>query len=107
LYDLNDPEAEPQAAALARLSIEGLIGVANKRTTAWHQGGFVRGVEVKLTFDETKFVANSVVLFATLLERFLSLSVTVNSFTQTVAVLKQQDGELKRWPPRSGEKPLV
>jgi type VI protein secretion system component VasA len=33
--------------------------------------------------------------------------VTVNSFTQTVAVLKQQDGELKRWPPRSGEKPLV
>jgi type VI secretion system protein ImpG len=107
LYDLNDPEAEPQAAALARLSIEGLIGVASQRTTAWHDGGFVRGIEVRLTFDETKFVANSVILFATLLERFLSLSVTVNSFTQTVAVLKQQDGELKRWPPRSGEKPLV
>ncbi len=107
LYDLNDPEAEPQAAALARQSIDGLIGVANQRTTAWHDGGFVRGLEIKLTFDETKFVGNSVVLFATLLERFLALSVSVNSFTQTVAILKQQDGELMRWPPRSGEKALV
>lgn len=107
LYDLNDPEAEPQAAALARQSIEGLIGVAHTRTTAWHNGGFVRGIEVKLTFDETKFVGNSVILFASLLERFFALSVSINSFTQVVAVMKQQDGELKRWAPRSGEKPLV
>jgi len=107
LYDLNDPEAEPQAAALARQSIDGLIGVASNRTTAWHDGGFVRGLEVRLTFDETKFVGNSVVLFAGLLERFFGLSVSVNSFTQLVAFMKQQDGELKRWPPRSGEKPLA
>jgi len=39
------------------------------------------------------------------LERFLSLYVSVNSFNQLVALNKQ--GELKRWDPRTGEQTLI
>jgi hypothetical protein len=31
----------------------------------------------------------------------------MNSFTQLVARLKQGEAEMKRWPPRAGEQPLV
>ena len=111
LYDLTDPQTEPQAAALARQSIEGVVGVGNRRTTAWvgsgELGGFARGLEVELELDETKFVGNSGFLFASVLERFLGLYVSVNSFTRLVARFRQQESELKRWPPRAGELPLA
>lgn len=111
LYDLTDPQSEPQAAALARQSIEGLAGIASRRTTAWvgsgDLAGFVRGLEVELTLDETKFSGNSGFLFASVLERFFGLYVSVNSFTRLVARYRQQEGELKRWPPRAGEMPLA
>lgn len=111
LYDLTDPEAEPQAAALARQSIDGVLGVAGRRVTGWagagELGGFARGLEVTLELDETKFVGNSGYLFAAVLERFFGLYVSINSFTQLVARFRQQDGELKRWPPRAGDRQLV
>ncbi len=111
LYDLTDPEAEPQAAALARQSIDGLVGVSGRRTVGWvgggELGGMVRGVEVGIELDETKFVGNSGVLFASVLERFAAMSVSVNSFTRLVARFRQRDEDLKRWPPRAGDRPLV
>lgn len=110
LYDLTDPEAEPQAAALARQSIEGVVRVGSRRVTAWmgagDLSGFARGLEVTLELDETKFVSGSGFLFAAVLERFFGLYVSVNSFTQLVARYRQQDGDLKRWPPRAGDRPL-
>ena len=111
LYDLTDPEAEPQAAALARQSIEGVVGVGHRRAVAWlgggDTGGLVRGVEIDLQLDEGKFVGSSGVLFASVLERFFALSVSVNSFSRLVAKYRQRDGILKRWPPRAGDRPLV
>ena len=105
-----DRRAEPQAAALARQSIDGVVGVSSRRTTAWvgsgELGGFARGLEVELELDETKFVGNSGFLFASVLERFFGLYASVNSFTRLVARFKQQDGELKRWPPRAGDRPV-
>jgi type VI secretion system protein ImpG len=110
LYDLNDLAAEPQQAALARQAIEGILGVASRRTTAWvgagELGGFARGLEVVVELDETKFAGASGVLFASVLERFFGLYASVNSFTQLVARYRQRDGILKRWPPRAGDKPV-
>jgi len=37
------------------------------------------------------------------LERFLGLYTSLNSFTQTVARVRQRGGVLKKWPPRAGE----
>jgi type VI secretion system protein ImpG len=69
--------------------------------------GFVRGLEVDVELDETKFVGNSGFLFASVLERFFGLYVSVNSFTRLVARYRQQEGELRRWPPRAGELTLA
>jgi type VI secretion system protein ImpG len=112
LYNLTDPEAEPAFAALIRESIEGVVGIGAKRTTAWlesddGQGGFVRGLEVLLELDETRYVGNSGFLFAAVLERFFGLHVSVNAFTQLTARFRQQDKPFRRWPPRAGEKPLA
>jgi type VI secretion system protein ImpG len=68
---------------------------------------FARGVEVTLELDETKYTGSSALLFASVLERFLGLYATVNSFTQTVVVVRQREEVLKRWPPRTGDQPLV
>ena len=111
LYDLTDPQSEPQAAALARQSIEGIVGISGKRSTAWigsgELGGFARGLDVLLELDETKFVGNSGFLFASVLERFLALYASVNSFTRLTAKFMQHDSEFKRWPPRAGEQTLA
>jgi type VI secretion system protein ImpG len=46
-------------------------------------------------------------LFASVLERFFALYASVNSFTKLVYRTKQSGGEVKRWPPRAGEQPVV
>ena len=64
--------------------------------------GFVRGLEVSIDFDEQNFVGSGIYLFASVLERFLSLYASVNSFSQLVASTKQREGIMRRWPPRTG-----
>ncbi|MCI0423931.1 MAG: type VI secretion system baseplate subunit TssF, partial [Acidobacteria bacterium] len=41
-------------------------------------------------------------LFASVLERFLGLYASVNSFSQLVARTQQREGVLKQWPARAG-----
>ena len=56
-----------------------------------------------IELDEQNFVGSGAFLFASVLERFLSLYSSVNSFSQLVATTKQREGILRRWPPRSGD----
>jgi type VI secretion system protein ImpG len=90
-----------------RKRIAGLVGVRAQRALRRVATGggrlFVRGLEVTLEFDETRYAGSSAFLFASVLERFFGLYTTVNSFTQTVAVGRQQEGVMKRWPPRAGQ----
>jgi type VI secretion system protein ImpG len=53
------------------------------------------------------FAGGGVFLFAAVLERFLGLYVTVNSFNQLVARTSQREEVLKRWPPRTGDQVLL
>jgi type VI secretion system protein ImpG len=71
------------------------------------RGGFCRGIEVNIRFDEDRYVGTGVYLFAAVLERFLSLYCSINSFSRTVATTNKREGELARWPPRSGETTLL
>jgi type VI secretion system protein ImpG len=41
------------------------------------------------------------------LERFLGLYSSLNSFSQLVAISKQREEPLKRWPPRAGDQILL
>jgi type VI secretion system protein ImpG len=91
--------------------IKGIAEVRSRRTVGrpvsmpWN--GFCRGLEVTIEFDETKFVGSSIYLFASVLERFLGLYASLNSFSQLVATTKQREEPLKRWPPRAGDQILL
>jgi type VI secretion system protein ImpG len=63
-----------------------------------------RGIEVNIQFAEDRYPGGTLFLFASVLERFLSLYCTVNSFSKLVATVKGREGELRRWPPRIGER---
>jgi type VI secretion system protein ImpG len=52
-------------------------------------------------------VGSGVFLFASVLERFLGLHATLNSFTQLIATTRQRETPIKRWPPRAGEQVLL
>jgi type VI secretion system protein ImpG len=91
--------------------IEGLTGLSARKVPRllpgdpW--GGFVRGTEVTLTFDERRFAGSSAFLLAAVLERFLALQASLNSFTELVVLSEQREGEWKRWPPALGDRPLL
>ena len=68
---------------------------------------FVRGTRVEMELDEEQFVGGGAYLFASLLERFLGMYVSLNSFSQLVVSTKQRREVLEEWPPRAGQAILL
>ncbi len=85
--------------------LEALRGVSTRpivrRMTDEVLSTAVRGLEIKLDFDESFFDGSGVYVLASVLERFFRKYVTINSFTETV-LTTQQRGEITRWRPESG-----
>ena len=112
LYDFSDPDMGVQRAEVTRHIIEGITAVKSRRVVGRVgppevASGFCRGLEVTVEFDERKYVGTGVYLFAAVLERFLGLYCSLNSFTQLVATVQQREGIVKKWPPRAGEHQLL
>jgi type VI secretion system protein ImpG len=91
--------------------IEGLTAVDSRRHFARviSEDGvvFARGTQVDMEFDEEQFVGGGVYLFASVLEYFLGLYVSMNSFSQLRVRTKQRKEILRQWPPRAGQKILL
>ena len=68
---------------------------------------FARGTRVELDLDEEQFVGGGTYLFASVIEQFLALYVSLNSFTQLVATVRQGKEVLNEWPPRAGQNILM
>ncbi len=68
---------------------------------------FARGVRVDLELDEDQFVGSGAFLFASVIEHFLGLYTSLNSFTQLVVYTSQRKEPLHQWPPRAGRRILV
>jgi type VI secretion system protein ImpG len=104
LYDLAD-------SAETRGQIDGILGVSSRRIVGAIQSegplAFCRGTEVTIQFDEERFTGSGLFLFASVLEHFLALYCTVNSFSKLIATVKGREEELRRWPPRMGENVLA
>ncbi|HJQ68329.1 MAG TPA: type VI secretion system baseplate subunit TssF [Blastocatellia bacterium] len=104
LYNFMDSSAtRKQIAGVERVSSRRVVRQTGSRIGS----GFVRGVETTIEFDEEQYVGSGLFLFAAVLERFLGLYSSVNSFSQLAARVKQREGYLKRWPPRSGEQVIL
>ncbi|MGD9853103.1 MAG: type VI secretion system baseplate subunit TssF [Nitrospirales bacterium] len=97
--------------ASVRQQIAGITHVSSRsvvrRPTGMGWNGFCRGLEVTMTFDEEKYVGSSVFLFASVLEKFLALYTSLNSFVEMVARTTQREVPLRKWPPRAGNQILV
>ena len=91
--------------------ISGITDLRSKRHFARlaSEGGIItaRGTRVEMQLDEEQFVGGGVFLFAAILERFLGMYVSMNSFTQLVATTQQRKEVLREWPPRAGQSILV
>lgn len=91
--------------------IQGLADVrsapAYARVASEHGVAFARGRRVEVAFDEEQFPGGGMFLFASVLERFLALSASMNSFTQLAATSRQRRRPVREWAPRSGWRALV
>jgi type VI secretion system protein ImpG len=85
--------------------IEGMTSIESRPIVRRMSDGIlstaVRGLELKLGFDDSFFEGTSVYLLGSVLERFFRRYVTINSFTETV-LHTQQRGEIARWKPETG-----
>jgi type VI secretion system protein ImpG len=68
---------------------------------------FARGRRVEIEFDEEQFAGAGLYLFASVLERFLGLYASLNSFSVLAARSRQRRLPLREWAPRAGWKPLL
>lgn len=91
--------------------ISGLSALRSKRhfarVASEHGISFARGVRVEMEFDEELFVGSGVFLFASVLEYFLGLYTSLNSFSQLVVRTKQRKEVMREWRPRAGQKILL
>ena len=109
LYDCRE-------SADTRTAIRSLISVTSKPGTARipglrgpgaRGGGFCRGLDITLTFDDQAWATGGLFVLASVLDRFLALHATVNSFVRTQAVLRGRPGLAAAWPPRAGSQVLL
>ena len=95
----------------AERQIDGLVGVRSEpsfsRVAADHGIAFARGRRIELEFDEDQFPGGGMFLFATVLERFLALYTTMNSFTQVAVRSRQRRRPVVEWPARAGWRTLL
>ena len=104
LYDFMDSSAtRKQIMGLSHINSRRVVRQTGSRIGT----GFVRGIETTIEFDEDQYVGSGIFLFASVLEQFLGMYASINSFNQLLIKTKQREGYLKRWNPRAGEAVLL
>jgi type VI secretion system protein ImpG len=68
---------------------------------------FARGFLVKLELDEEEFAGGNMGVFAAVLERFLGMYATLNSFSQLAVRTPQRKEDFALWPARAGSRILM
>lgn len=95
----------PSGDRVIEKQLEGLVSVDSRPIVRRIQDQVlstaVRGLEIRLGFDESFFEGTSAYLLGAVLQRFFQKHVTINSFTETV-LTTQQRGEIARWRPEGG-----
>mgnify|MGYP001545055026 CR=1 FL=1 len=102
---------DARRTAVSARHIAGIVGIEQRPAVEWLPGRpfatFVRGVEVRLTFDEAHYVGSSLATFVRVLDTFFGLFVRLNSFVQLVAVAGRTGEEILRCKPRSAQSTLA
>ncbi len=98
-------------SAAGEKQIQGIVDVRSEpcytRVHGAYGLSFARGHRVAITFDEEQFAGGGVFLLASVIDRFLGVYTTLNSFCILVAHTRQRREALREWPARAGWKALV
>jgi len=104
LYDFeNSPALQKQIIGITSISSQRHFA----RLVSENGISFARGLKIDIELDEEQFVGAGAYLFASVVERFLALYVTMNSFSQLTVRTKQRKEVLGAWPPRTGQQILL
>jgi len=91
--------------------IDGILNIRSEphfaRLTSAYGVSFARGTRVEMELDEEQFAGTGVYTFAAVMDVFLGLYTSMNSFSQLVVRTRQRKRAMKQWPPRSGQKILM
>ena len=91
-----------QAARANELRTAGMLSIESRPSEWILRGAPIRGRAVKMTMDEDNFAGEGdMYLFANILNEFIALYATLNSFTQ-FTVRGTRRGEEYKWPRRMG-----
>jgi type VI secretion system protein ImpG len=100
--DPNDPVAHRQ--------VEGVRHVSHAPVVRRMPGGgpitYGRGVQIKVTLDESAYEGIGTLRLGAALERFFARHVSINSFVET-RLLSAARGEIKKWPVRTGTRHTI
>jgi type VI secretion system protein ImpG len=92
-----------QAARVNQQRLEAISRVEATRIERLFRGAPMRGIHTEIELLEDRFASEGeLYLFASVLEEFLALYVTVNAFSQ-LTVRGAQHGEVYEWPARVGK----
>jgi type VI secretion system protein ImpG len=104
LYDLRD-SPETRAAIDGLLAVSGTPGMA--RVPGARAGAFCRGLDVTMVFEQRAWQSGGLFLLASVLDRFLALHATVNSFVRSRALMQGRSAPAMSWPARAGAQVLL
>lgn len=112
LYDYADPRVYPKLASVNKQVVDGLEGVTCAPDVELVPFGaasaYARGLAIHLSMDEEKFEGIGAFLFASVLDRFLAMYASINSFTRTKYFTRKSGADaVKVWPPRIGSRPIL
>lgn len=98
------------AQATVKKQIEGVKSVqaeqVTRRIPVPGPIAFGRGLEIRLTLEDSAFEGTGVFLIGAIMEQFFARYVSINSFTETI-IQTVDRGEVMRWPVRTGQRPLL
>ena len=109
LYDCRE-FSESRAAIRALLDVTSRLGTARIPGLSGpgaRRGGFCRGLDVTLTFDDQLWTTGGLYVLASVLDRFLALHATVNSFVRTRWCCAGGRRPPSSWPARAGSQVLL
>lgn len=69
--------------------------------------GLLSGIEVTLSCNANPYNGSAHFLLASILQKYITLSISINSFAEFVLKGKNYEGEWMRWPAFNGIKPLL
>jgi type VI secretion system protein ImpG len=97
-----DVSAKRQVEALRSVSARPIV----RRLPGVGVLSFGRGVEISIEIDELAYEGGSAFLFGAVVQQFLARQVSINSFVEVV-LRSVGRGEINRWTPLWGKRPIL